>query len=197
MKYRVICLLTLFVAVGLTPFQVGRLQAQRDKIYKSMSEVRNPDSVYHLRLHYKRLKKIPPKVFEMHNLRTLDLGRNFIDTIPPQIAELAKLEVLDLRRNRIRTIPPEIGALKRVHHLNLSRNPILDLPDAMSGMESLEELILWCTGVVAFPPSFVVLNDKLKLIDLRVCPLTWDDQQTIEELLPTPRKRWDYVCNCQ
>ncbi|MBQ3949267.1 MAG: leucine-rich repeat domain-containing protein, partial [Bacteroidales bacterium] len=102
-----------------------------------------------------------------------------------------------LRRNRIRTVPPEVGQLTRLRRINLSRNPILELPDEMGNLVRLEDLILWMTGVVAFPPTFVALNESLKVIDLRVCPLTWDDQQAIEELLPLPRKRWDYVCNCQ
>ncbi len=173
------------------------LNAQRDKVYKSLKDVRNPDSVYILRLNYKRLRQIPPKVFQMHNLRTLDLGRNFIDSIPPEIGTLTHLETLDMRRNRIRVVPPEMGRLVNLKYLNLSRNPILDLPDEMSSLTKLEELILWCTGIISFPPSFVALNYTLKVIDLRVCPLTWDNQQAIEELLPTPRKRWDYVCNCQ
>ena len=171
--------------------------AQRDRIYKSLKEVRNPDSVYHLKLNFKRLKQIPHKVYDMHNLRVLDLGRNFIDTLPPEIGTLTNLEVLDLRRNKIRFVPREIGHLVKLNKLNLSRNPILDLPDEMSNLTNLEELIIWCTGIISFPPSFVALNNTLKTIDMRVCPLTWDDQQAIEELLPTPRKRWDYVCNCQ
>lgn len=171
--------------------------AQRGRVYKSLKEVRNPDSVYILQLNFKRLRQIPPKVFEMHNLRKLDLGRNFIDSIPPEIGTLTRLEELDLRRNRIRTVPPEVGQLTRLRRINLSRNPILELPDEMGNLVRLEELILWMTGVVAFPPTFVALNESLKVIDLRVCPLTWDDQQAIKELLPSPRKRWDYVCNCQ
>lgn len=171
--------------------------AQRDRVYKSMKDVRNVDSVYVLQLHFKRLKQIPPKVFEMRNLRSLDLGRNFIDTIPPEISRLTHLEVLDMRRNRIRYVPPEIGRLTGLRTLNLSRNPILELPDEMSALTNLEELILWCTGVISFPPSFVALDGTLKVIDMRVCPLKWEDQEAIRELLPTPRKRWDYVCNCQ
>jgi len=173
------------------------LSAQRDKVYKSMKEVRNPDSVYVLRLKYKRLRQIPPKVFTMHNLRELSLACNFIDSIPPEIANLTNLETLDLHRNRLRHVPPEVGRLVNLRVLNFSRNPILELPDELSNLTNLEELILWCTGVIAFPPSFVALNSSLRLIDLRVCPLTWDDQQAIDELLPSPRKRWDYVCNCQ
>lgn len=171
--------------------------AQQGRVYKSLKEVRNPDSVYVLQLRFKRLKNIPPKVFEMRNLRSLDLGRNFIDSIPPDIARLENLEVLDLRRNKIRIVPPEIGRLTNLRIINFSRNPILDLPDEMSSLTHLEELIIWCTGIISFPPSFVALDSTLKLVDMRVCPLRWDDQEAIRELLPTPRKRWDYVCNCQ
>ncbi|MBP5189314.1 MAG: leucine-rich repeat domain-containing protein [Bacteroidales bacterium] len=185
------------VLFSIVNFELSVSFAQRDRVYKSLKEVRNPDSVYVLQLNYKRLKEIPPKVFAMHNLRKLDLGRNFIDSIPPEIGSLVHLEELDLRRNRIRVVPPEIGQLTRLRRINLSRNPILDLPDAMGNLVNLEELILWMTGIVAFPPTFVALNESLKLIDLRVCPLSYDDQQAIEELLPSPRKRWDYVCNCQ
>ena len=171
--------------------------AQRDRVYTSLKEVRNPDSVYALKLSFKRLRQIPPKVFEMRNLESLDLGKNFIDTISPDIARLTRLKRLDLRRNRLRHIPAEVGNLTRLEYVNFSRNPILELPDAMSALANLKELVLWSTGVIEFPPSFVALDATLRLIDLRVCPLTWDNQQAIEELLPTPRKRWDYVCNCQ
>lgn len=171
--------------------------AQSNREYTSLKEVHNPDSVYVLRLNYKRLRQIPPKVFMMRNLRVLDLGKNFIDSIPPEIGSLTKLEELDLRRNRLRSVPSELGNLSQLKVLNLSRNPILDLPDQMGSLTKLEELILWGTGVISFPPSFAALNYSLKLIDLRVCPLSWDDQQAIEMLLPTPRKRWDYVCNCK
>lgn len=189
MKRFVVILICVFIAVEAV--------AQRDKVYKSMDEVRNPDSVYVLKLQHKRLKRIPSKVFTFRNLRSLDLGRNHIDTIPPEIGLLTNLEQLDLRRNRIRVVPPEMGKLLNLKYLNMSRNPILDLPDEMSALTNLEELVLWSTGVVSFPPSFVALNYSLKLIDLRVCPLTYDDQQSIEQLLPSPRKRWDYVCNCK
>ena len=171
--------------------------AQRDRVYKSLKDVRKPDSVYILKLNYKRLHSIPDKVFTFRNLRVLDLGKNFIDSIPPEIASLTKLEELHLNRNKIRTIPPELGSLASLRVLNLSRNPLLELPDELSQLSRLEQLILWSTGIVSFPPSIVVLNYTLKSIDLRVCPLTWDDQQAIEQLLPSPRKRWDYVCNCQ
>ena len=129
--YRLVAVCFLMLAVvSVSSF----CSAQRDRVYTSLSDVRNPDSVFALKLHFKRLKTIPDKVFTFRNLRSLDLGRNLIDTIPPDIARLVNLENLDLRRNRIRTVPPEIGHLKKLKVLNLSRNPILDLPDEMSAL---------------------------------------------------------------
>jgi hypothetical protein len=171
--------------------------AQPDRVYRSLDEVQCPDSVFVLQLNRKRLRSIPAEIFTFRNLRVLDLGKNRIDTIPPQIGSLTRLEVLNMQRNRIRIVPPEVGQLTQLRVLNLNRNPILDLPAEMSALTHLEELIIWCTGVISFPPSFAALNYTLKTIDMRVCPMTWDNQQAIEELLPTPRKRWDYVCNCK
>lgn len=166
-------------------------------MYKSLGEIRNPDDVYILRLNYKRLRAIPEKVFTLGNLRELDLGKNSIDSIPADIAKLKDLRILDLSRNHLRTIPPELGQLTQLRELDLSRNPLLELPEEMGSLVHLRKLVLWSTGIVSFPPTFVALNGSLEVIDMRVCPMTWDDQQAIEDLLPTPRKRWDYVCNCK
>jgi len=171
--------------------------AQPDRVYLSLDEVENTDSVFILRLNRQRLRSIPSRVFTFRNLRVLDLGKNRIDSIPPQIGTLTHLEELNLQRNRIRIVPAEMGQLTQLRLLNMNRNPILDLPAEMGQLTHLEHLIIWCTGVVDFPPTFAALNYTLKEIDMRVCPMTWDNQQAVEELLPTPRKRWDYVCNCK
>lgn len=172
-------------------------RSQPDKVYTRISEIKDPLKVYHLEMRYDRLRRIPPIVFECTNLRSLNLSKNFIDTLPPEIGRLVNLEELNLQRNRIRSVPPEIGQLARLRILNISRNPILELPDAMGNLTSLEVLTLWMTGVVSLPPTFVALNHSLKTLDMRACPLTYDDQEAIETLLPGPVKRWDYVCNCK
>lgn len=183
-------LVTLLLAVTLP------LGAQPDRVYTSLSEVRNPEDVYQLKLTYKRYKRIPEQVFTFTHLRVLDLSRNFIDTLPSELGQLTELEVLNLERNRIRTVPDEIGNLRQLRVLNLSRNPILDLPATMGNLQQLEELRIWYTGIIAFPPTFAALNGSLKLIDMRACPMTYANQEEIEVMLPSPRKRWDYTCNC-
>ncbi|MDY5968698.1 MAG: leucine-rich repeat domain-containing protein [Bacteroidales bacterium] len=171
--------------------------AQPDKVYTSVAQIKNPLQVYQLQIRYKRLKKVPLVVFECKNLRVLDLSKNFIDTLPPEIGTLANLEELNLHRNKLRSVPPEMGRLKNLRVLNLSRNPILELPPEMCSLSKLEKLILWMTGVVEVPPTFVSLNQTLKELDMRACPMTYDNQEEVETILPSPKKRWDYVCNCK
>lgn len=185
---------SILVAFMLLPFASS---AQSDKVYTSLSDVKDPSEVYILKLHYKRLRRIPPQIFTYHNLRVLDLSKNFIDTISPEISKLQNLEELDLERNHIHNVPDAISSLSHLRSLNLSRNPILELPESMAQLSHLEQLVIWSTGIVSFPPTFVVLDATLQLIDMRVCPMTYENQEAIEELLPTPRKRWDYVCNCK
>ena len=171
--------------------------AQPNKVYKSLNAIEDKDSVYVLVLRHKRLKAIPDEVFECKNLRKLDVGMNRIDSIPQSISALVNLEELNMQRNKLHSIPAAVGKLSNLRVLNLNRNPILELPPEMGDLKNLRQLILWCTGIVSVPQSFEALNYTLEVLDLRVCPLTWDDQKAIEAIIPSPRKRWDYVCNCK
>ncbi len=147
--------------------------AQPDKVYKSLKEVRDPSQVYILQLRGKRLKTLPKQVYGMSNLRELDL-----------------------RGNRIRVLTDSVALLANLERLVLSRNPIDSLPAAMASMEQLKELVLWDTRVTRLPKELARLDATLELIDLRSCHLLLDEQQAIEELLPSVKKLWDYACNC-
>lgn len=146
---------------------------QPDKVYRSLSEVSDPADVYALRLRGKRLRAVPQEVYAMHNLRELDL-----------------------RGNRIAVLSDSIALLQNLERLELSRNPLLSLPPAMALLPNLRELVLWDTQVTELPGEFARLDDTLRLLDLRDCPLTLDDQEAITKLLPSVKKLWDYACNC-
>ena len=173
------------------------LTAQRGRCYKSLAEVTNADSVYRLDLSHKKLRSIPEQVLTMSNLRFLNLSYNRIDTLHEGLSNLKHLDTLNLGRNRLRNIPEWMGRMTSLTVLNLNRNPILELPASMAALTNLKHLILWSTGVVSFPPEFAALNYTLKEVDMRVCPMTYDDQEAVERILPSPRKRWDRVCNCK
>lgn len=152
---------------------VANVPAQEGRVYKSLDEVACVDDVFVLQLHGKRLKRVPSLVYQMKNLRELDL-----------------------RGNKIAYLDDSIALLTNLQRLELSRNPLMELPPAMAEMPELSELVLWSTYVNAVPGCFAKLDGQLQLLDLRDCPLMLDDQKAIEAILPTTKKKWDYACNC-
>ena len=147
--------------------------AQPDRLYTSLDEVESPTEVYRLRLRHKRLKEVPAEVLSMTNLRELDL-----------------------RGNRLTHLPEGIGRLVHLERLEVSRNPLYTLPDSLAALPELRELVLWSTRVTVLPESYAVLDGRLKLIDLRSCPLSPANQEAIQRLLPSVEKLWDRACDC-
>ena len=162
-----------FLIVVLLFFTEGVIFAQPGRIYTSIQEVEDPSQVYHLRLHHKRLRQIPPEVFTFSNLQELDLRGNRIDTLPEEIGKLLHLQKLDLSRNRLRGLPSSIGKLTE-----------------------LKELILWSTWITALPEEISALDSSLETLDLRDGMLTADEQDAIRALLPSVKILWDLACNC-
>lgn len=147
--------------------------AQPGRVYCSLEEVSDPALVYHLQLHGKRLKHVPAQVYEM-----------------------VHLEVLDLRSNKINYLSDSLALLTNLQRLDVSRNPLREIPAAVAQLSQLKELVVWSTYVTSLPTEISCLNESLQVIDMRSCPLTYDDQQAIEQLLPSVKKLWNYACNC-
>ena len=172
--------------------------AQYDYIYKSLEEVKCPDSVYVLSLTKQKLDTFPIQILEYRNLRELDLSKNRIKFLPKDIYKLENLEVLNMDRNRLQYLPAEIGLLSKLKVLRLSRNRLYDLPDEIGTLSNLKQLILWSNGIKTFPSTFANLNGTIEFIDLRDSPMMlYDDQQAIKEMLPKPQIKMDKVCNCR
>lgn len=148
-------------------------QAQPDRVYKSLTEVTDPQQVYILQLRNKRLKSLPKVVLQMVNLKELDL-----------------------RGNRIAFLPDSIAHLEHLQRLEVSRNPLMQLPATISQLKELKELVLWSTYVTDLPLGIETLDDTLEVLDLRHCPLTIENQEAIEKQLPSVKKLWDFACNC-
>jgi len=60
------------------------------------------DEIDTVDLNGKGLKKIPEKIFELKNLRWLELGNNEIETIPEEIFNLINIFMLDVSNNQIK-----------------------------------------------------------------------------------------------
>ena len=88
------------------------------------------------------LSLLPPPLFDLTNLRKLDLAENGLSDLPTEINRLANLETLDLSNNFISRLPPELGDAKRLQHLNLHANNLYALPAEIGKMEQLQALDL-------------------------------------------------------
>ena len=175
----------------------GCVFAQRGRVYTSLEEITDYDSVYALTLKHKGLKEFPKVILQMRNLERLDLSWNKMHSLPKEIGTLTNLTYLNLNHNRLDSIPKEIADLRNVSVLVLSRNRILELPAEMGEMSNLRELLMLSNGIKKLPDSFRNLDTTLEIIDLRANPLTYDDQLDIKDLIPTPKKKMTRVCNCQ
>jgi len=60
-------------------------------------------SNYYKTANIDKLEEIPPEVFELEQLESLNLSWNNITTIPQSITRLQNLKALNLSRNQIKT----------------------------------------------------------------------------------------------
>ena len=102
---------------------------------------------------------LPPHLWDIASLQTLDLSRNELSTLPGQhVARLTALRVLDVSRNRLMVLPTEVGSLPKLERLYAQSNRLRK--PARSLASPLVE------GLASPASAFAVLdlrfNDKLR-----------------------------------
>ncbi len=75
-----------------------------------------------------KLKEIPPEVFELEQLESLNLSGNDIATIPQDITRLENLQSLDLWKNKLSEFPRVLGKLPNLVVLRLKLSSLKSLP---------------------------------------------------------------------
>ncbi|MEI6949882.1 leucine-rich repeat domain-containing protein [Paraflavisolibacter sp. H34] len=152
-----------------------RLHILEDKrLFSSLDEaLKQPDSVYILRLDRKEMTELPREVARLKNLRSLSLVETKIKELPAFVADLGLLELnlsnsqmeavpsvvfkcntlekLELNSNSIRQIPAGIGNLHHLKKLGLRMNKLDTLPDAIGELQHLEEIELYGNDFYLFP----------------------------------------------
>jgi Leucine-rich repeat (LRR) protein len=141
--------------------------SQPDRTYR-LSELENAvkDSVYSLDLRREKLYAIPAIVFELPNLRQLNLSKNKLEMLGDSITLLKKLNRLDLSHNKFKAIPYAIFRLENLTHLSLGMNQIERIPDEIAYLTQLESLDLYDNAITYFSPSLKMLA-TLKKLDIQ------------------------------
>ena len=129
----------------------------------------------------KKLTEIPTEVWELEQLKVLNLSYNQLTTIPESIAKLTELTRLDLRGNQLTTIPKSITKLTNLTGLYLSDNQLKFIPESITKLAKLTRLSLSGNQLKFIPESIFKLtkltglylsNNQLKVIPESISQLT-------------------------
>lgn len=191
------------IMIGLYSYQFLKAQNNQRglsdtnlKMYTSIEEaLLNPDSVRYLSLKHKKLKQLPPEIFQFKNLEILDISKNKLDEIPQDIGKLSKLRELSVANNNLTTFPIQIGSLVQLKKIIAYQNNIALLPTTIGNLVNLELLDLWSNEIETFPDEIKALKN-LKYVDLRGIMLSDEQKAMIKALLPNATIEFSMGCNC-
>ena len=96
-----------------------------------------------LRFSNNKFNLIPQGIYQLSNLKLLDMSGNNINEIDGNLIKgLSSLVELDLSKNKIRYIPNNIQFLTFLEVLRVSNNQLLELPEELGVLTRLKKLFL-------------------------------------------------------
>jgi Leucine-rich repeat (LRR) protein len=110
------------------------------RAYNLQSALQQPEAVTGLFLNRMELATIPPEVFQLPNLKELDLSYNTVEELPPDIFRLSNLEKLVLSNNRIQRLPLEFEKLTLLREIRLDHNQMTVWPEVLHRLPRLEKI---------------------------------------------------------
>jgi len=112
----------------------------RETIAELDARIAAGERITELDLGSRRLRIIPPRVFELTGLRKLVLDDNPLRELVADISRLASLEELSLSGCALTTLPGELAALPALKVLDISRNKLARLPEVLAELPALRVL---------------------------------------------------------
>ena len=107
-----------------------------------------------------QLEQIPPEVWQMPQLETLDLRRNAIKVLPETLSELKALKFLLLGKNQLQQIPAQ--SLSNLVQIDLSANRFTEFPAVLAQSNLLQKINFSSNRLHKFPnltfPALKELN---------------------------------------
>ena len=102
------------------------------------SEIYELKDLRKLNLSFNKLKRVPSAIGNLKNLIYLNLSNNELSGLTSKIGDLENLVLMNLSDNKLILLPQEIENLKNLAHLDLSNNP--QLSDYSSDIKNLSSL---------------------------------------------------------
>ncbi len=180
------------VKKGISPFKQGA-KPEREAIADEISSLAIENETNELFLIDKRLRNIPPALFQLTNLKRLTIEEDDISILSPSIGQLTLLQTIRFKKIKIERLPESIGNLAHLEELqlmycyNLKDIPetinqlqclkvlnlihsyaLKKLPKTIGHLKHLEELNLAYSGITALPQSIGLL-ENLKILNLSNC----------------------------
>ena len=186
-------------ALGSLPLEIGQLTKLKyldlweNQLKSIPSEIGNLAELEYLDLEYnRRLNSLPPEIFKLKNIETLNVAdfgfekafpiiqkaMEYPDTItrlnlsgckiyslPFNIEFFSNLIHLDLSATGLTSLPMEIGQLTSLETLNLSSNELTYLPTEVGDLKSLKSLNLKNNKLTSIPQEIFRLKN-LEELDL-------------------------------
>ncbi|WP_417915672.1 COR domain-containing protein [Candidatus Electronema sp. JM] len=140
-----------------------------EELLKVIEEAKASGATY-LYLRRQKLTTLPPELFQLTNLTTLDLSANNLTTLPKEICQLRSLREIHLWENKLTALPQELGQLRNLQKLYLWNNKLTNLPMELFQFTSLTELHLGGNQLTTLPPEIGQLT-KLEYLLLNGNPL--------------------------
>lgn len=103
------------------------------------------------------------EMFNLINLRYLDLANNKISSLSNKIGNLNNLQTLYLYDNNLTYLPPEIGFLNNLQVLYLDCNDLTSIPSEFNKLTNLMYLHLYLNNLYSVPPEIGDLSNLICL----------------------------------
>ena len=119
-----------------------------------------------LKFYSNNVKTIPPVIYKLFNLTSLNLSHNKLKVLPKKFfINCVALKELDLSYNVICKLPKYIGSLKHLTVLHIQNNRLTRIPVTIEKLQSLEYISICDNNFNNFPTHLFKLP-KLKQMDI-------------------------------
>lgn len=123
--------------VPLDSLQLAATQLGDAASYKHL-----PKTLTKLDLSNVGMTAVPPRIFELAELRELSLSHNAIGALPAAIARLRRLEQLDVDSCGLGRLPDELAALTQLRRVRARSNELAALPRGFAALPRLADVDL-------------------------------------------------------